>query len=1426
MTFRGPDGIDQYYPDPGTAMDAVTALLGVGVGDRGYGQPTPAIPARMSYQEVTHTEWNALRAAMGNLNIHTGSGLVIQPVVYAGNIIIPQNGYDVVATANVQADIYTLDTNRLLFDPAQMNTNAIAISSNTVGQWSGSITHEFIVDFGTEDQARWFFNSGGAITINAARSGGGGNVTSNGTSFTSPAVYPVTYPPAWSSFMDTYAVWVDSGIDALAGATQTIYRNFTPAVSGTYTISYQADNQLNLYINDVNIGTSTDYSHPPSTVTYTFVGGQTYILKFEALNVSNSTNGTWIANPAGWAVIITNPSNQVVWDTKTHAPAETISPVTFTSPAVYAVSSTAGDWSTFMNNHAVWVDPNAVTYINVPQTRWRNLSISTSGTYTFTYAVDDDMTLYLDGTVIATVVVSSSRLNATPPSSKLYVPAGNHVLRFDVLNVITRGGWALVVTDSNGNVVWDARGHLPAETINPPVAVTSNTTVNDSMLSNLLASAGTVTLSGYTVADSNNQGILYGEGYWNLNAFYSPVYAIYAYTSAATPEESIVSPDLYAVSYPTAWSSFMDAHAVWVDSEVNSYVGKTQTSYRLFNPNTAGYYTLAYQGASTVTAYIDSATIGTISNSSGAPATANVYLSNDQHVLRFDTFNTSSNSDAAWSANPAGWAATLTDQTNAVVWDTATTLAQETIYYTPYTFPGIDPRSALSASYGSPNTSYTYKVPSNVTQLTVKLWGAGGAGGPNLNGISKCFPGGAGAFVQATIPVIPGETLGVYVGGGGLAGKVGTKGNGSDSIGGGGGGYTSIYRGTEPLLIAAGGGGSPGNNYRTDLNAGRGGCGGIDRGFPGLSCTGDINSNGGMQTAGGKGGNGLFGKFLQGGPGGYSNPFNNAGINGGGAGSGTWGGAGGGAGYFGGGGGDANDPDTNQHRSSCGGAGGSSYISPTATNVVAAISPDGFTSPMLGDRDWEYGICAGGSAGLTKGDDGSNGGSGKVAIYVVNVLSPPNSYNWVIQAKNANYNGLNEANGSLIHIQSTFSTPDSSTIIDGVTTSNAGRRKAAGVLSIAEPVFSTTPQPLPPVPPAPVPAPPPPVPPTCVPGNMYFALYAYDTYRWNGTPIARSTVLVPNNVVWNNVQDVYNYFGLSNTPPASTTISIGALGGWVLSHDTAIATYTAFPGLAKPTNGETVVAVVGYNAAGRTNTRTITTAGKINLSSYATLSYGINQSDGRAWGEAPGPGDDIYVDYSPDDTNWTQLSKTTVGSIGANTWNTVTATLPIAAKISSGVYLRYRQDAAGSIDAGAYDDSFAMTSMVATATSTPLIPTSWCTRTLAYLEFPSTGTWTIYITYSHAVWLWLNKVLYLNIDNDKGGVYTSSFTIKATVGTKYAWQMDMEHEEIYGFGYPYESIIKWSGPGVSQPTVIPATAFCYDANNPPSAAAVVDQINS
>ena len=163
--------------------------------------------------------------------------------------------------------------------------------------------------------------------------------------------------------------------------------------------------------------------------------------------------------------------------------------------------------------------------------------------------------------------------------------------------------------------------------------------------------------------------------------------------------------------------------------------------------------------------------------------------------------------------------------------------------------PIATPFSAAQRAAGGTKTfKYTgaaqsFKVPAGVTHVTIKAYGGGtpsfsdGPSGPSS-------AGNLGGLLQAEIPVRPGETLAIYVGGagqltvsgaggsggfnGGAAGGTGAYNDGYSDGGTGGGGASDVREGGTKLknrvLIAggAGGGGTAVGFY----GAGDGGVGG------------------------------------------------------------------------------------------------------------------------------------------------------------------------------------------------------------------------------------------------------------------------------------------------------------------------------------------------------------------------------------------------------------------------------------------------------------------------------------------------------------------------------------------------------------------------------------------------------------------------
>jgi hypothetical protein len=233
----------------------------------------------------------------------------------------------------------------------------------------------------------------------------------------------------------------------------------------------------------------------------------------------------------------------------------------------------------------------------------------------------------------------------------------------------------------------------------------------------------------------------------------------------------------------------------------------------------------------------------------------------------------------------------------------------------------------------------TYTVPSGVTSVAVVAVAGEGGSAPGV-------AGGHGAVVSGVLPVNPGETLYVEVGGnaqpteaptfggGGGANNASDAGGGASDVrtapsgpgalsldsrllvagGGGGAGYAGMATGgTGGAALINGGAGASGTDFSVNARLGQGG--------GGATLTG-----GGTAGAGGPG-NGSSGE------GGVAGTFGIGGVGGGGGGGGGW--------YGGGGGGEGGTDTSSDLGGSGGGGAGSSYAAPFVSGVSIATDTTG-----------------------------------------------------------------------------------------------------------------------------------------------------------------------------------------------------------------------------------------------------------------------------------------------------------------------------------------------------------------------------------------------------------------------------------------------------------------------------------------------------
>ena len=126
--------------------------------DFGYGQSS-TLTSVSAATNITATEWSTLFTVMNRCGSHQGTTTI--PPLPAIN---PNIGDNIVAIATLSALLSALRTNRFNLAPGQSSFTT-ASSSGVSAPWTNSLTYTFSVNLGNWNNARYFFNSGGFISI-------------------------------------------------------------------------------------------------------------------------------------------------------------------------------------------------------------------------------------------------------------------------------------------------------------------------------------------------------------------------------------------------------------------------------------------------------------------------------------------------------------------------------------------------------------------------------------------------------------------------------------------------------------------------------------------------------------------------------------------------------------------------------------------------------------------------------------------------------------------------------------------------------------------------------------------------------------------------------------------------------------------------------------------------------------------------------------------------------------------------------------------------------------------------------------------------------------------------------------------------------------------------------------------------------------
>lgn len=152
-------------PSSAAAQNKAGYLWGVGYGDRGWGQTTPALGQLDDYDGTVVRNWSSLRTVLSTMCAWTGvstTNLPSSASVASGAVI---QAFPASSTPSIPDLLALLDNSRFNYNPANMFIASNVASSTRVGTWTSSITCELSCTFSSENQARYFFNTGGEIRI-------------------------------------------------------------------------------------------------------------------------------------------------------------------------------------------------------------------------------------------------------------------------------------------------------------------------------------------------------------------------------------------------------------------------------------------------------------------------------------------------------------------------------------------------------------------------------------------------------------------------------------------------------------------------------------------------------------------------------------------------------------------------------------------------------------------------------------------------------------------------------------------------------------------------------------------------------------------------------------------------------------------------------------------------------------------------------------------------------------------------------------------------------------------------------------------------------------------------------------------------------------------------------------------------------------
>lgn len=135
-----------------TTANTLNAVLGVGSGNSGYGQPTVTNVAQ--YATVSASDWASLINKMSSTANHQGTSITA--------LTAPTSGDRINYLSALGTNLTSLYTRR---NSASSQGASVATATTNSTAWSSAVTFTHTVSFASADAVRYFFNAGGQIAI-------------------------------------------------------------------------------------------------------------------------------------------------------------------------------------------------------------------------------------------------------------------------------------------------------------------------------------------------------------------------------------------------------------------------------------------------------------------------------------------------------------------------------------------------------------------------------------------------------------------------------------------------------------------------------------------------------------------------------------------------------------------------------------------------------------------------------------------------------------------------------------------------------------------------------------------------------------------------------------------------------------------------------------------------------------------------------------------------------------------------------------------------------------------------------------------------------------------------------------------------------------------------------------------------------------